>query len=307
MASPVLDHKVAWDYEKTLLLRLTVDKNGMLQESDIHFEVLQEYSAGARGERIILGHIKLNLAEYVDSDAEGEEGITRRYLMQESKINSTLKISITMKQTEGERNFFTPSLKSAPVFGGIAGIMSTEQTEQDDIGHLPTVNSKTRENGEMQDMYRRTLASSWAVQAGELPADECVESIFAGGSGWREARQGHAHRHDDDESGSTSEATSTSRRSSAHTHRRQKSSGSGSTVKTRASSNIGSGSTARNSITQRSGRSDDAESGSSTSGHVQGKKSAHKRGVGHGQGDVREVDEFDVREDLRSWRLPEMN
>lgn len=89
----IKEHKVCWDYEKTLPVRLTVDRNGMLHESEIHFEVLQEYSSGARGERIVLGNVKLNLAEYVEgSDAEGEEGISRRYLMQESKINSTLKV-----------------------------------------------------------------------------------------------------------------------------------------------------------------------------------------------------------------------
>ena len=64
----------------------------MLQETEIHFEVLQEYSSGARGERIILGNIKLNLAEFVDASDKGTDGVTRRYLMQESKINSTLKV-----------------------------------------------------------------------------------------------------------------------------------------------------------------------------------------------------------------------
>lgn len=73
---------------------MTIDRNGMLQETEIHFEVLQEYSSGARGERIILGTIKLNLAEYVDSSEEGNDGVVRRYLMQESKINSTLKVGI---------------------------------------------------------------------------------------------------------------------------------------------------------------------------------------------------------------------
>lgn len=70
-----------------------MDKNNNLQEAFINFEVLQEYSSGARGERISLGTIRLNLAEYVEaSEAEGDEGVTRRYLMRESKINSTLKV-----------------------------------------------------------------------------------------------------------------------------------------------------------------------------------------------------------------------
>lgn len=88
----IRDHKVAWDYVKTIPVRLTVDRSGMLQESEIHFEVLQEYLPGARAERIVLGIIKLNLSEYVDGGDDGEDAITRRYLMQESKINSTLKV-----------------------------------------------------------------------------------------------------------------------------------------------------------------------------------------------------------------------
>jgi len=81
--------------------------------------------------------VSLNLAEYVEESElgpDGEEGVTRRYLMQESKINSTLKIGVSMKQIDGERNFVAPPLKTAPVFGGIAGIMSGDQVEQDDLG-----------------------------------------------------------------------------------------------------------------------------------------------------------------------------
>lgn len=103
----------------------------------IHFEVVQDYSSGGRGEKITLGFVELNLAEYVEESemsADGEEGVVRRYLMQESKINSTLKIGISMKQIEGERNFVAPPLKTAAVFGGIAGIMAGEQVEPDDPG-----------------------------------------------------------------------------------------------------------------------------------------------------------------------------
>lgn len=89
----IRDHKVGWDYVKNLPVRLTVDRNGMLQESEIHFEVLQEYSSGARADRIVLGNVRLNLSEYVGGSDDGEESVTRRYLMQESKINSTVKVS----------------------------------------------------------------------------------------------------------------------------------------------------------------------------------------------------------------------
>lgn len=130
---------MCYDYENKLPLKLVVDKNGMLQESFVEFEVVQEYSGGGRGERITLGHVKLNLAEYVEQSemnrAEAEEpGVTRRYLMQNSKINSTLKISIFMRQTEGDRNFVAPALKTAQVFSGIAGIVPGEQGDAEDAG-----------------------------------------------------------------------------------------------------------------------------------------------------------------------------
>ena len=125
---------MSWDYFRTIPVRLTIDRNNNLQECLIHFEVVQDYSSGARGEKITLGYVTLNLAEYVEESEDGEEGITRRYLMRESKINSTLKICIAMKQIDGERNFVAPPLKTAPVFGGIAGIMAGEQGELDDTG-----------------------------------------------------------------------------------------------------------------------------------------------------------------------------
>ena len=62
--------------------------------------------------------------------------------------------------------------------------MTGEQGEADDIGHMPSISTKTREISRLQDMYRQTLAASWAAQVGELPADKCIEEIFAGGDGW---------------------------------------------------------------------------------------------------------------------------
>jgi len=58
----------------------------MLNEQLVMFEINQEYSGR---ERIMLGTVTLNLAEYA-----GVEKETRRYLMQDSKINSTLKVGL---------------------------------------------------------------------------------------------------------------------------------------------------------------------------------------------------------------------
>ncbi|RFU32638.1 hypothetical protein B7463_g3705, partial [Scytalidium lignicola] len=185
--SPVKEHKVTWDSTHIIPVRLTIDKNNQLAECLVIFEIIQDYSGnGVKGEKITLGHVTLNLAEYVEESealSEGEEGVTRRYLMQDSKVNSTLKISIFMKQIDGERNFIAPPLKTAAVFGGIAGIMAGDG-EEGDLGYTPSI-TKSRDASELQDIYRRSLAASWAVQRGELPPDECIEDIFAGGDGWK--------------------------------------------------------------------------------------------------------------------------
>ncbi|MCJ1228579.1 hypothetical protein MMC12_005240 [Toensbergia leucococca] len=294
--SVIKEHKVAWEYEKTLPVRLTVDRNGILQESDVHFEVLQEYSSTARGERIVLGNVKLNLAEYVDCAEEGEEGVTRRYLMQESKINSTLKIGIWMKQTEGDRNYTAPPLKTAPVFGGIAGIMTAEQGEPDDLGHMPSMSTKTREIGEQQDMYRRTLAASWAAQAGELPADLCIEDIFAGGDGWGPIKSGGSPSDMKSMDGSMSDlggAGGDKRNVQGHT-RKTSAFGRHSENKTKSHVRVNS-------------------KGShvpSVPGGVSGRRSIEQQiqssseeTEGQGYRLLNEVDELSAREDLRSWEI----
>ena len=62
--------------------------------------------------------------------------------------------------------------------------MSVEQAEQEDSS-FPTSSYKfARDNGEMQDLYRRTLTASYSADGQDLPADECIEDIFAGGDGW---------------------------------------------------------------------------------------------------------------------------
>lgn len=141
----IRDHRVAYDYEKNVAVRLTVARDGLLQECSVQFEVWQEYSAGGRGERIRLGDVRLNLAEYVEASeptspgpggmnsseasraGKEEEGVVRRYLMRDSKINSTLKLGIHMRHVDGTRDYYAPPLRTAPVFGGIAGIISVAE------------------------------------------------------------------------------------------------------------------------------------------------------------------------------------
>ncbi|KAL8739105.1 MAG: hypothetical protein Q9181_000216 [Wetmoreana brouardii] len=286
----IREHKVSWNYDKLLPVRLTIDRNGMLQETDIHFEVIQEYSSGARGERIILGNVRLNLAEYVDAGQDGDGSITRRYLMQDSKINSTLRIGISMRQTEGDRNFTAPPLKSAPVFGGIAGIMTGDQGQGDDYSHMASMSSKTREVGKLQDMYRRTLAASWAAQDGELPADECIEDIFAGGDGWAEALT-ESKKAAQRPSGSTDGHESDSDRRTLRAHQRNSS-------RSHAKHTKGHGR-----ISSRSNNRSDNSGVSGRASMEQQVQSSSTDPSAYNWRRTDELDEFTVKEDLRSWEI----
>ena len=198
----------------------------MLRDCEVRFEILQEYSESGRGSGIMLGTVNVNLAQFVDDgsverklvDGDGEDGdgegdeaflsaagssggggggaadrsdddvIVRRYLMQDSKINSTLKIGIRMRQIEGDTNFTCPPLKNAMVFGGIAGVLSAqevtgEQQQSDGQGQASGPIHRTRELSEMQDVYRQTLAASWARAPEDLPPDQLIEDLFGGGDG----------------------------------------------------------------------------------------------------------------------------
>ena len=311
---PIKDHRVNYEYEKTVPLRLTVGKDGMLQESLIHLEILQEYSATGRNERILLGKVKLNLAEYVDSGEalspasppkkdqsgaeEGADGITRRYLLQEAKINSTLKIGVHMRYLEGVRDYTPPPLRTAPVFGGIAGIISSSEPASSPAnghtngdgnpldptsGPVPSLSATSREAGEMQDMYRRTLAAYWASQPGEMKADECIEDIFAGGDGWGKNGPPAHILHSAHGAGTGSATAQPNVDSDGHGHHHKHHNRQASDSPTARSPGFGS----------KSGHG--LGQGSFSFGR---KQKVYRKAPG-------EVDEFEVREDLKSWTVGE--
>lgn len=189
-----------------------------------------------------------------------------------------------MKQTEGDKNFIAPPLKTAPVFGGIAGIMTAEQADGDDGNNVPSMSSNARESGRLQDMYRRTLAASWLAQAGELPADKCIEDIFAGGDGWGTDQLGGSTEEEDEESDGDSRTLRGHRRHTSGT-------GSRGTLKPIRQERKSSKSEPRTIgvVSGRGSIADHIQSGSNAKNHT------HRW--------MHEVDEFTSREDLSSWQI----
>jgi hypothetical protein len=158
---------------------------------------------------------------------------------------------------------------------------------------LPTIN-KSRDNGDLQDMYRRALAASWASTTAELPADQCVEDIFNGGNGWKDKkREDHVPPLADDHSASDE-----------HLQRHHHRSESGASIKSQSTI------TTKNKNFNRIGghkhsNSQDTLSalpGAQTPQHDSSENSSERGRTGFRK--ANEVDEFEVRDDLVAWRLP---
>ena len=182
------------------------------------------------------------------------------------------------------------------VFGGIAGVVSSEQGDPDDIGGgpLPSINTKSSEASDMQDLYRRTLAASWKSRSSDLPADKLIEDLFSGGSGYQNGTHGvRMSRLDDSLNGSSSSSdanpsrgTSTNRLSPGF-QRQPKSSW---------SNNLPNESKGRVLL---SAMGDDGNGGSIE----QQIQDNSRTKVFRSRAPEQELSEFDVREDLRNWEI----
>ncbi|KAL9001895.1 MAG: hypothetical protein Q9188_005155 [Gyalolechia gomerana] len=169
--------------------------------------------------------------------------------------------------------------------------MTAEQGQGDDFSHMPSMSSKTRELGKLQDMYRKTLAASWAAQDGELPADECIEDIFAGGDGWGKTRK--EGKKTGKRSSTDGEASDVDRRTLKAHHRTISGSYSKHTSK-KPKGHLRTSS-------QTKGNSDN--SGVNGRASIEQVQSSSSDSPAYNLRRADELDEFTAREDLRSWEI----
>jgi hypothetical protein len=210
---------------------MLVDKRNMLQDATLELEVWHEMpmpgthghvhqhsgvphvhvSGKEKEEKARVGIVRMNLAEYVRecrdirerlereapaedaaTKAEAVKGVTRRYLLQDSKVNCTLKVMIDLKQTEGDDKYDAPALRMDPGFSGITGLMRDANDEADELAPLTKTNRSVTANGQTDDMteaYRQTLAAELLREPGQPSAEEVIEDIFSGGNGWTKYNQ----------------------------------------------------------------------------------------------------------------------
>ncbi|PKC61632.1 hypothetical protein RhiirA1_348549 [Rhizophagus irregularis] len=77
-------HSIVWRYKLHNSVQIVIGKDGVLVPCELS---IKELNGGKEVNNI--GKLLLNLSEYV-----GLNSMTRRYLLQDSKINSTLKVNI---------------------------------------------------------------------------------------------------------------------------------------------------------------------------------------------------------------------
>jgi hypothetical protein len=178
---------------------------------------------------------------------------------------------------------------------------------------MPSI-SKSRDQGELQDMYRRALAASWAAQMDELSADQCIEDIFNGGNGWKDTykpstnptniqstprlhthstHSSHEHNSDEDPHSRRHHRTpSGSSTKSGNTVRKKTS------IKTLRGHKHNQSQDAMHNIGRQMESQADNES-------VSGSNLGERSTLGSGMRAAKEVHEFNMREDLVAWKLPD--
>jgi hypothetical protein len=163
---------------------------------------------------------------------------------------------------------------------------------------------KSRDHSDLQDMYRRALAASWAAQTGELPADQCIEDIFSGGDGWRE-------KYDPEASllNTRTNAREDSPSGDEHENQTRRHRSTGSTSSSRSQNTVKDakrpGHKKHRSREMDMGRATGIQSPHSAKANQESSEQERERGRGrNGFRYAREVDEFDIREDLIAWKLP---
>ncbi|KAJ1962103.1 hypothetical protein H4R35_007384, partial [Dimargaris xerosporica] len=94
--APISEHRVKWDQRATKNAELVIGKDGVLSPCELHLWVKQEMNQESPRN---LGTLVVNLAEYA---RQGE--VSTRYLLQECKSNSTIKVSLLLLLTSYARD-----------------------------------------------------------------------------------------------------------------------------------------------------------------------------------------------------------
>ncbi|KAI9228391.1 MAG: N-terminal C2 in EEIG1 and EHBP1 proteins-domain-containing protein [Piptocephalis tieghemiana] len=158
--SDLHNHIVNWDEVVTQNVTTLLGKDGILLPCEVHLSIYQVIHSGGR-ENEKIGTLTLNLSEYA-----GHEPKVRRYLLENSRFNCTLRLSIQMTLVEGGSVFGTPPLNTSQICKDLTGLIARPEPA--------TMAPRCKES-----MSRSTFSVT-ATRAGrEARAMEVVNAILA--------------------------------------------------------------------------------------------------------------------------------
>ncbi|KAI7901230.1 N-terminal C2 in EEIG1 and EHBP1 proteins-domain-containing protein [Cokeromyces recurvatus] len=121
--APIRDHCIFWGHPISTIAHLVITKQRILGPCELKLEIYQEL--GGSKDTISIGNLTINLSEYAGSGL-----ITRRYLLDHCKFNSTIKLSIKVDQISNTlTEYEIPPLKKQQIFTDIPS-MITERQQQ---------------------------------------------------------------------------------------------------------------------------------------------------------------------------------
>ncbi|CCC70317.1 hypothetical protein NCAS_0E02470 [Naumovozyma castellii] len=249
----VKHHKVQWNYSlaRPLQVKLNVDKNRNLVSKylkmEVYFQFLNQKSKASTNDKepkdsnlttaptatkksmglkssgensysqritgkILLGCITVDITEYIRKE---EPLLTNRFLLQDSKVNSIINISLQLKLIRGiyddfhiKKTFSMGQLSSSFQDSGISTILDSSNTPSSNslgASHLSKSQTSYSSKGVgvnmnatistsmsplIDKLYERTFQLSWDPRPNEFSPRECVADIMRGGNGWAKNEKG---------------------------------------------------------------------------------------------------------------------
>jgi len=153
--APIRDHNIFWGHAIYTTAHLIISKHHVLGSCELKLEIFQEL--GGSKESMMIGTLTINLSEYANSGFT-----TRRYLLNDCKFNSTIKLSIKLEQMSiTTTEFNIPPLKKQQLFTDIPS-MITDRNDRSSLFDEKSLRGSGSKHPDMNmsDLSLKTPASS---------------------------------------------------------------------------------------------------------------------------------------------------
>ncbi|KAI8068541.1 N-terminal C2 in EEIG1 and EHBP1 proteins-domain-containing protein [Gongronella butleri] len=120
LRAPIKNHAICWNQSVKVHTQLVISKQKLLGACELKLEVFQEIG----GKQISsIGDLSINLSEYVDNGMN-----TERFLLHNTKFNSTMKLAIRMTQVSDPGMAFDVPMKKKALATTIPSFISERKT-----------------------------------------------------------------------------------------------------------------------------------------------------------------------------------